>query len=459
MTDQDEFVPTKKELIDRILVPFQRFLHAQSSGGIVLLVCTIAALIWANSPWSRSYDAFWNTDAAIEFGSHRLSEPLVLWINDALMAAFFFVVGLEIKRELLVGELASIRKAALPIAGAIGGMVFPALIFTALTFRSGDAVRGWGIPMATDIAFAIGILALLGDRVCLSGKVFLTALAIVDDIGAALVIALFYTAHISVPALSLGMAFFGLMVLANRIGVRSALAYAVLGLGLWLSFLESGVHPTIAGILGALAIPARSRINAEEFIDAGEVYIERFAVAGETGSSVLTNPEQRGSLKAMEKACLFAQTPLQRLENQMHLWVVFVVMPLFALANAGVTLRASAGQFAGSSVVWGIVLGLALGKPLGITLFSWLAVRLNMAQLPTSLSWGQLHGIAWLGGIGFTMSLFVASLAFRDTQLLMLAKAGILAGSVLCACVGGFLLWKVPARKSQKDGTTEVAME
>lgn len=440
MSDDTDFVPSRQELIDRILPPFQRFVHAQTSGGIVLLICTVAALLWANSPWSAGYDHFWHTEAAFQLGDHRLSEPLVLWINDALMAAFFFVVGLEIKRELLVGELATARKAALPIAGAIGGILAPAAIFAALNYNNPDALRGWGVPMATDIAFAIGIMALLGDRISLAGKVFLTGLAIVDDIGAALVIAVFYTDHISLVALGCGLCFLIAMIAANRLGVRSTLAYALPGLGLWLCFLESGVHPTIAGILGALAIPARSRINANEYVAAGNTYITRFEHAGDTGTSVLTNPDQRGALKSMEKACILAQTPLQRLESQMHPWVMFLVMPLFALANAGVVLAGSVSEVMGSRVVWGIVLGLSIGKPLGITAFSWLAVRTGIAQLPESLSWRGLHGMAWLGGIGFTMSLFIGSLAFRDTDSLMLAKTGILIGSVISAVVGWLLL-------------------
>lgn len=451
MDDQTDLVPARKELIDQIILPFQRFLHGQSSGGIVLLACTAAALIWANSPWAAGYDKFWHTEVFFQFGDVRLSEPLVLWINDALMAAFFFVVGLEIKRELLVGELASIRKAALPIAGAIGGMVLPAAVFSVLNWNHPEALRGWGVPMATDIAFAVGIMALLGDRISLSSKVFLTALAIVDDIGAALVIAVFYTEHISVLALSIGMGFFVAMLIANRIGVRAAIPYALLGLGLWLCFLESGVHPTIAGILGALAIPARTKINADDFVLAGSTFLERFETAGETGEHVMTSREQRGALKAMETACLFAQTPLQRLESQMHLWVMFVVMPLFALSNAGVTLGGAIEGAAGSTVVWGIVLGLCLGKPLGITIFAWLACRLRIAQLPSGLSWRQLHGMAWLGGIGFTMSLFIASLAFRDTESLMLAKAGILAGSVVSAIVGWSILRQTNSRSNDAD--------
>lgn len=434
--EREPLVPARKELIDRILLPFQRFLHAQSSGGILLIFCTIAALVWANSSWAAAYEHFWHTEVSVGFDRYQLRETLVHWINDALMAAFFFVVGLEIKRELLVGELASFRQAALPISAAIGGMAVPALLFVAVNYGHGESLRGWGVPMATDIAFAIGVMALLGDRVSLSAKVFLTALAIVDDIGAALVIAVFYTDSVSIEALAAGGVFLAAMIVANRVGVRTPVVYGLLGIGLWLSFLNSGVHPTIAGILAATAIPARTRINADEFVAAGTTYVAEFQEAGETGRDVLTSREQRGALKALENACELAQTPLQRFESRLHPWVMFAIMPLFALANAGVSLGSAPATVFSSRVVWGVVLGLVLGKPLGITACSWLAVKSGIAELPAGVTWRGIWGIGCLAGIGFTMSLFIVSLAFRGSPSMGPAKVGILAASTASAVLG-----------------------
>lgn len=429
----------RKAPIEQILLPFQEFLRAEAAGGILLLVCTVVALAWANSAWSDAYTALWRTRLTLSLGDFALDKPLFLWINDGLMAIFFFVVGLEIKREVLVGELRSVRQATLPIAAALGGMAVPAIFYAAMnTGRPGSA--GWGIPMATDIAFALGILALLGKRAPLSLKVFLTALAIVDDIGAVLVIALFYTAEISYVNLALGGGFLIALVAANRAGVRHPLVYAVLSFGLWAAFLKSGVHATVAGVLAAMTIPARTRINSGEFLARGRFLLQKFEEAAAPGEGVLTNHRQRAAVQALETACQNAESPMQRLEHGLHPWVAWVIMPLFALANAGVSPGGELFTALADPVALGIIAGLVAGKQVGITLFAWLAVRARLAVLPEGLTWRHIYGVSWLGGIGFTMSLFIGGLAFGDTPLLTVAKVGILCASLVAGLVGWLLL-------------------
>lgn len=436
--------------IDRILSPFQEFLHAEASGGIILLVCTIVALAWANSPWGDSYVSLWETKVGFSIGTYGLSESLLHWINDALMAVFFLVVGLEIKREILVGELAKPRQAALPMAAALGGMIVPAICYFVLN-QENPAARGWGVPMATDIAFSLGILALVGKGVPLSAKVFLTAFAIVDDIGASLVIAIFYTEDISVAHLGIGGGFLVLMIITNLAGVRRPLPYFLFGAALWFCFLKSGVHPTIAGILAAMTIPARTRINAKEFVSSTRVFVSEFEKSGLVDEHVLTSKKQSGALEALEHACEMAQTPLQRLEHSHHPWVAFAIMPIFALANAGVSLGAGLGDALTSSISLGIILGLLLGKQLGVTLFAWIAIKAGIAEMPRGLTWRHIYGLSWLGAIGFTMSLFIANLAFNDAEMLGSAKVGILTASLI-AGIGGFLILKGAKAAPSGDG-------
>jgi NhaA family Na+:H+ antiporter len=432
---------TSKELpIERIVRPFQEFARVEASGGILLLISTAVALAWANSPWAGSYNSLWQTKLTIGLGGFALSKPILLWINDGLMSAFFFVVGLEIKREMLVGELASPRKAALPIVAALGGMLVPAGIYTAFNVGKAGA-PGWGIPMATDIAFALGVLTLLGKRIPIALKVFLTTLAIADDIGAVLVIALFYTSEISWVNLAVGAGFLIALIGANRAGIRSPLVYALLGIGgLWLAFLLSGVHPTIAGVLSAMTIPARSRINTDQFTARSRAILDEFERAGEGGEHVLTNEDRQAALQALETACEHVETPLQRLERALHPWVTFAIMPLFALANAGVALGGGLSQGLINPVSLGVATGLVIGKQVGITLFSWLAVRSGLAAMPAGVAWRHIYGAGWLGGIGFTMSLFIAGLAFGDTPLLPVAKVGILTASLIAGMVGWTIL-------------------
>jgi Na+:H+ antiporter, NhaA family len=425
--------------VERIVRPFQDFAQKQSSGGILLIIATAVALIWANSPWEQSYVALWHTKLTVGVGDFSISKDLTHWINDGLMAVFFFVVGLEIKREVLVGELSSARSAALPVAAALGGATVPALIYLAINAGT-EGSAGWGIPMATDIAFALGVLALLGERAPVALKVFVTALAIVDDIVAVLVIALFYTSEISWGALGAGAVFLAALVVANLLGVDRTLVYAVLGVGLWLCFLLSGIHATIAGVLLALTVPAVSFMNPGAFLDRSRYVLDRFEKAGEKGENVLANDERQAALHALNHAAYKLEPPLHELEHALNPWVVFAIMPLFALANAGVPLGGDIVGALASPVTLGIVLGLVVGKQLGITLFAWLAVRSGVSELPEGIGFRHVYGAGWLAGIGFTMSLFISDLAFSEDSLVETAKVGILCASLIAGVVGWTIL-------------------
>jgi Na+:H+ antiporter, NhaA family len=425
--------------VERIVRPFQDFAHKQSSGGILLIAATAVALVWANSPWGESYTALWHTKLTVGVGDFSITKDLTHWINDGIMAVFFLVVGLEIKREVLVGELSSVRRAALPIAAALGGAVVPSAIY--LTINAGtEGSAGWSIPMATDIAFALGVLALLGDKAPVAIKVFLTALAIVDDIVSVLVIALFYTSEISWGALGVGGLFLVALIVANLIGVGRTLVYALLGIGLWLCFLLSGVHATIAGVLLALTVPAISFINPDGFLERSRYVLDRFEKAGEKGENVLSNEERQAALHALNHAAYKLEPPLHELEHTLHPWVVFAIMPLFAMANAGVQLGGGTADALTSPVALGIVAGLVVGKQLGITLFAWLAVRSGISELPEGIRWRHVYGAGWLAGIGFTMSLFISDLAFSDSWLVDAAKLGILVASLIAGVVGWMIL-------------------
>ncbi|WP_147822442.1 Na+/H+ antiporter NhaA [Salidesulfovibrio onnuriiensis] len=433
--------PFHKPPIEKILRPFEAFARMQAAGGLVLMVATIAALVWANSPWSESYFALWQTKLTVGLGHWQLSKESIHWINDGLMAVFFFLVGLEIKREVLVGGLSTPRQTIMPIAAAVAGMVVPALIFVA--FNAGkESLGGWGIPMATDIAFALGILSLLGDRVPISLKIFLTAVAIVDDIGAILVIALFYTSSLDISALALGLFVLLLMFGLNRLGVRHSIPYLALGMVMWLAFLISGIHATIAGVLAAMSIPATTRIDCGRFVSIIKRNVNLYEKAHPPGACMpgLNTKEQLRALAAMEHTYKLGTTPLQNIEHGLHGWVSFGVMPIFALANAGVALEADILTELIHPVSVGIFFGLVLGKQAGITAICWLLNKTGIARYPEGVSLRHIYGAGWLAGVGFTMSIFIANLAFGEgSRLLELAKIGILFASLM-AGIGGFLV-------------------
>lgn len=421
--------------MDRLLAPFRDFSAREASGGLLLMGAALIALVWANSPFADSYASLWRTPLTVGLGDVALSKSVHLWINDGLMAIFFLVVGLEIKREVLVGELASARRAILPIAAAAGGAVLPAILFLLIAGGDAHAARGWGVPMATDIAFALGVLALLGSRVPVGLKIFLTALAIVDDLLAVVVIALFYASDLSMAALGAAAAILVVLVAANRLGVRRPIVYAILGVGLWVAILQSGMHATIAGVLLAMTIPARTRIDPAQFLTRARGFIADF------GRDSGNDPDaaHHAALWELEDLTEGAQAPMLRMEHALHPWVAFLIVPIFALSNAGVPILGDVVAIATEPLVLGVLVGLIVGKQLGITLAAWLVVRSGLASLPAGVTWQHIYGAAWLGGIGFTMSLFVGDLAFGESPALAFAKIGILLAS-LVAGIGGYLI-------------------
>ena len=429
--------------IDQVTRPVQRFMHQEAAGGIVLLIAAVCAFALANSPLSQVFRDIWETHFVIGIHEFRYDKTFHHWINDALMAVFFFVVGLEIKRSLVLGELASMRRAALPIFAAIGGMVVPAALYIILN-GSGEASRGWGIPMATDIAFSLGVLALLGSRAPLSLKVFLTAFAIVDDIGAIAVIAAFYTESISWSNLGVGMGLLLFLAVLNLSGVTNTLVYFIVSILVWVAFFESGIHATISGVLIAMVIPMRVQIDTQQFVQRGRMLMDIFEDEGPNttrrGHFALTTTRQRGVLEELEEASKDVESPLQRLEHILHPWVAFVIIPVFALVNAGVSLGDVGLDGLTSTVTLGILLGLVIGKPAGIVFFSWLAVRLGIASIPTDMGWLQITGAALLGGIGFTMSIFITGLAFSDELLIAQSKLAILIASLAAGGIGFLII-------------------
>ncbi|UCH64876.1 MAG: Na+/H+ antiporter NhaA [Ignavibacterium sp.] len=431
----------KKEPIEKIFKPLNEFLHQEASGGILLIIFTVIAFAWANSPWSESYHHLWHTHIVVTIGNLLTFDYTIHhWINDGLMVIFFFTVGLEIKRELLVGELSSMQKASLPIAAALGGMIVPALFYV-LFNAGGEGASGWGIPMATDIAFVVGIMALLGPRVPLTLKVFVLALAIADDIGAVMVIAIFYTSEISMAALIVAAVVLVILAFLNKLGTKSLIPYTILGIILWVAFLKSGVHATIAGVLLAFTIPASARYNTKKFSDKTRELLNKFDETGEHGENVLTNEGRQTDVMAIEENCKKILTPLQRFEHGLHPWVSYFIIPLFALANAGVTFTGM--DFIGaitSPVSSGIIVGLFVGKQIGIFGFSWIAVKLKFGSLPEGVNWTKIYAAGMLAGIGFTMSLFIAGLAFTEETLIDLSKIGILCGSLMSGVLGYVLL-------------------
>lgn len=425
--------------IERILAPVDNILKNKPISGILLFLSVVAAMIWINSDFSHSYHELWETHFKIGFNDYLIDKNLHHWINDGLMAIFFFVIGLEIKREVMAGDLSSWKKASLPAAAAVGGMLFPALIFT--LFNQGTpTASGWGVPMATDIAFILGVLSLLGNRVPVSLKIFLTALAIVDDLGAVLVIAFFYTNDLAILSLEYGAAFLIILAVANWLGVRNTGFYAIIGIcGVWVAFLFSGIHATIAGVLIAMTIPSKTKLNRFGFITRVNILLNKLGKTKENDDSYLSD-EQHEIIEDIKEERSKVEPPLQKLEHALNPFVSFVVLPLFALANAGVEFHSGMGANLTNQVSLGIILGLVLGKFLGIVSFSALFVKLNISELPKGVSWGMLSGGAIMAGIGFTMSIFISELAFSDEEVRAQAKMAILIASVLGGIIGMTLI-------------------
>ncbi len=441
------YAPWEKAF-NKISTPFEDFIHAQTTTGLVLMFMTVFALILANSPLADGYAHFFHTKVDLTIGSWQLSNSIHHWINDGLMAIFFFIIGLEIKREILVGELSNIKVAILPILAAIGGMVFPALIYTWI--NAGDfGATGWGIPMATDIAFAISALVLLGKRVPTTLVTFLVALAIVDDLGAVLVIAIFYTDQIHMLPLALSGIAFLILVGFNRVGIHMILPYFIVGLLMWFFMLESGVHATIAGVIAAMAIPSKPKYPPANFAKNTKILLDDYDKYPVTQDHRL-HEKQKAILQNIKDKIDAVGTPAARLEHDLHLLVALVIIPLFALANAGIAIDfSSIGAIIMEPISLGIIAGLILGKVFGIFGVAWLAIKLKIAKLPEGSSMSQIFGVSFLGGIGFTMSIFVADLAFLDKpELVFQAKVGILAASLFAGLFGFFWLKHVAKREN-----------
>ena len=433
------YAPWEKAF-NKISTPFEHFIHAQTTTGLILTGMTVIALLLANSPLAEAYTHLFNTEIKIEIGSWSISHSIHHWINDGLMAMFFFLIGLEIKREISVGELSNVKVAMLPILAAIGGMIMPALIYLGINF-GGEGKDGWGIPMATDIAFAISALVLLGKRVSAALVTFLVALAIVDDLGAVIVIAIFYTEQINFIPLGLAFASFLVMLSMNRFGIHAVLPYFVAGTVMWLFMFDSGVHATISGVIAAMAIPSIPKYEPTAFTeDSKRLFDEydRYPVA----CDYTLHERQKAILQNIKDKINAVGSPSARLEHSMHLPISLIVIPLFALANAGISIDfASFSKIITNDVSTGIIFGLIAGKVTGIAGTSWLAIKLKIASLPENTTMSQILGVSFLGGIGFTMSIFVADLAFLcNEDLILQAKVGILSASLISGLIGFFWL-------------------
>jgi NhaA family Na+:H+ antiporter len=426
---------------DRLLTPLEEFIHRQTTSGVLLMICAVIALVIANSPLHDQYEHFLHTEIGFNAGSFVFSLSIHHWINEALMAAFFFIMGLELKRELMVGELSSPKQALLPIMAAIGGMVVPALAYVAVNISS-DGISGWGIPMATDIAFAIGALSLLGPRIPKSLITFLIALAIVDDLGAVAVIALFYTESIDLMALSAAIGFTLLLIALNLGGIRRPLPYAAVGSLLWVAMLASGIHATIAGIIVAFVIPIRPKFEPQLFIERVKESAINMQKTIADNADIIHNNRFRSLVSSLDDGVRLVQAPAQRLEHTLHLPVAYLVIPIFALANAGIPIDFSSfGEYLQHPIALGVLAGLLLGKPLGIAGFTWVTLKLGWADLPTGLNMNHILGVGLLGGIGFTMSIFIADLGFAGLpEDLLMAKTGIILASAVAGFSGFFWL-------------------
>jgi len=433
---------SENSLYAQVFIPFRNFIKREEFGGILLLIFTVIALVWANSPWYNSYKNLWQMDVVIHIGTITVSQSIINLINEGLMAIFFFVIGLELKREILAGALSSVKQASLPIAAAIGGMIVPAIIYTFFNLKKAGS-PGWGIPMATDIAFALGVLSLLGKKVPFSLKVFLTAIAVVDDIGAVVVIAFCYTTEIFWEGLFSGTIFFLMLITLNHMGIRNIALFGLLGICFWFCLLGSGIHATIAGILAAFTIPVKNKFSTRYFMLKNKIFMDELVGLDNSCDDLLNNRRQHSIMSEIESICRNVESPLISTEQKLHPWVTYFIIPLFALANAGVNLSGEPGCIVGHPVSVGIITGLLLGKQIGIVLGAWMMIKLNLSSLPHGVSWSQLYGVSWLGGIGFTMSLLITNLAFIDPSNLYFAKVGILSASILAAITGWIILKNV----------------
>lgn len=453
---------SRQQALDRLKMVeikniFNTFFHNESTGGVLLLACAVIAVLAANSDALAFISGIWHSTAGINIGSFSLNMSLEHWVNDGLMAIFFFVVGLEIKREMLVGELSSIRQAALPVFAAIGGMLTPAIIYAYFNMGNPQTSGGWGIPMATDIAFAIGIISLLGKRVPMSLKILLTALAIVDDLGAIIVLALFYPSHeLHLIFFAYAGAVVALLAILNILNIRNKYIYIIAGIFLWYFVYRSGVHATIAGVLLAIVTPAKSVINELRFGTKLQYLLDKFRTAGESKVEVIANPEQQHIIHSMHKMVEKIDPLMHRFESKLHPWVTFFIMPVFALVNAGVEINPDAFSGTGGipSISLGIFFGLLVGKPVGIFLFSWIAVKLGIAKKPDDVNWLQIFSVGILGGIGFTMSIFINNLAFTDPATIDLGKITILTTS-LCAAIFGLGALLVSCKSQKKTNLAD----
>ena len=436
-----QFKKGKPNQFLKVVKPFREFMQYQASGGLVLLSCVIIALFVANIPIiGADYLAMWETNVGIIIGPSSLEKPLVFWVNDLLMVIFFFLIGLEIKREVIIGELSTPSNTIAPIIGAIGGMITPALFFLLFNPIGTAGATAWAIPIATDIAISLGILSVFGKMVPTSLKIFLTTLAIADDIGGVLVIALVYSHGLVLLHLALALLIFIILLILNRMGIRNILPYGILGVVLWFEFLLSGIHPTIAGILIALSIPATTKIDLKEFNDISSELVRRINSETQQDQENVDIVRILNISRTLEVACNDVETPLQQVEHVLTKWLAFVIVPIFALANAGVVLEGAEGGLVSSSVPIGIIVGLVIGKPLGVILAVWIGIRIGIINLPEDVSWQLMIATAFLTGIGFTISTFIASLSIADAGLLASSKVAILLASLISGALGFFSL-------------------
>lgn len=432
----DNILSSEMRRLIKYVEPFERFFKEAVSGSYPIFIATILALLWANL-YAESYHSLLHTQLSISLGKIYITKSLVHWIDEALMTLFFFTVSLEIKREILVGELASLKRSILPISAALGGMLVPAAIYVCINYDTPSA-RGWGIPMATDIAFSLAVLTMVGKKIPFGIRIFLSAFAIADDLGAVLVIALFYTNSIAWGYLLISILFFAGLAAANMLRIRWALAYTLLGIGLWFAILGSGIHATVAGVLVAMFIPARGKYDTETFLQKVRAYLDHFECEPEfCGYTVLLNQSHLNDIRGIEEACHNVETPLQKLEYSLHPWISLVILPLFALANAGLILKGmDIANALRHPLTMGITLGLVVGKPVGIFLFTYMASRIFRVPLISGVTWRHIIGASMLGGIGFTMSLFIAGLSFTSVQFIEFSKLGIILGSLVSGGLG-----------------------